>query len=87
MPQDRTFMQGDVIGIVAFDLELRIILARMMDVALVAHVARMYPHDTTADSASLRVPTYMITDFECLRHKLMLLSNHSASIATATGSP
>lgn len=87
MPQDRTFMQGDVIGLVAFDLVLRIILARMMDVTLVAHVARMYSHDTTADSASLRVPTYVITDFEGLRHKLMLLSNHSGSIAIATGSP
>jgi hypothetical protein len=86
MPQDRTFMHGDVIGLVAFDLVLRIILARMMDVTLVAHVARMYSHDPTADSASLRVPTYVITDFESLRHKLMLLSNHSGSIAIATGS-
>ena len=87
MPQDRTFMQGDVIGLVAFDLVLWIILARVMDVALVVHVARMYPHDTTADSAGLRVPTYVITDFEGFRHKLMLLSNHSGSRAIATGSP
>jgi hypothetical protein len=68
MPQGFTHMQSDMIGLVAFDLVLRIILARMMDVAFVVHVARMDPHDTAADPASFGIPTYVIADFEFLCH-------------------
>ena len=73
MPQGFTFVQSDMIGLVAFDLVLRIILARMMDITFVGHVARMHPHDTATDSASFGIPTYMIVDFECLFHDVIVI--------------
>jgi hypothetical protein len=69
MSQCLTFVQSDVIRLVAFDLILWIILARMMDVTFVGHVARMHPHDMAADPARFRVPTYVIADFESLCHE------------------
>jgi hypothetical protein len=45
-------MKRDVIRLIAFDLVLRIVLARMMDVAFVVHIARMHLHDMAADPAS-----------------------------------
>ena len=68
MPQCFTFVQSDVIGLVAFDLVLRIILARVVDIAFVVHVARMHPHDMAADPAGFGIPTYVIADFEDLCH-------------------
>jgi hypothetical protein len=65
-------VQSDVIGLVAFDFVLRIILARVMDVAFVVHVARMHPDDTATDPASFRIPTYVIADFECPCHTVIV---------------
>ncbi len=72
-PQCFALVHGDMIGLIALDLVLRIILARVMDVAFVVQVRRMHPHDMATDPASFGVPGYMITDFECLRHELMVL--------------
>lgn len=63
-----TFVQSDVVGFVAFDLVLWIVLARMMDIAFVVHVARMHPHDMTTDAAGFGIPTYVIADSEFLSH-------------------
>ena len=71
--QGSTLVQSEVIGLVAFDLVLRIILARMMDITFVVHVARMHSHDPAADSASLGIPTYVIADFECLFHDFIVV--------------
>jgi hypothetical protein len=65
-------VHGDMIGLIAFDLVLRIVLARMMDIALVVHVPRVHPYDVTGDPASFGIPGYMVADFECLRHEVML---------------
>lgn len=72
-PQCFALVHGDVIRVIALDLVLRIILARMMDVAFVVHVRRIHPYDMAADPASFGVPGYVIADFECLRHEFMLL--------------
>jgi hypothetical protein len=39
-----------------------------MDVAFVVHVFDVHAHDFAADPASLRVPTYVIANFELLSH-------------------
>lgn len=57
-------MQGDMIGLVAFNLVLRVVLTRMMDIAFVVHIARMHPDDMTANPAGFGIPTYVISDFE-----------------------
>jgi hypothetical protein len=72
-PQCFALVHGDMIGLIALDLVLRITLARMMDIALVVHVRRVHPYDMAADPASLGIPGNMILDFECLRHELILL--------------
>jgi hypothetical protein len=61
-------VQRDVIGLVAFDLILRVLFARMMSVAFVVHVARMYLHDVAADPARFRIPGNVIANFEFLVH-------------------
>jgi hypothetical protein len=65
-------VHGYMIGFIAFDLVLRIVLARMMDIAFVVHVPRVHPNDVAADLASFGIPGYAVADFECLRHELML---------------
>jgi hypothetical protein len=67
-PQHPAFVQGDVIGFVAFDFVLRLIFARMMDVAFVVHIFGVDPHDFAADAASFRTPTNVIAKFESLGH-------------------
>jgi hypothetical protein len=59
-------MNRYVIGLVALDLVLRVILARVVDITLVVHVRRMYPHDAAAYVAGFRVPTHVIADDKCL---------------------
>ena len=85
MPQCLPLVHSDVIGLVAFNLVLRIVLARMMDVTFVVHVTRMHLHDTAADPAGLGIPGDVIADFECLRHNPMLLSNPGRRHTTRAG--
>lgn len=61
-----------MIGLVALDLVLRIVLARMMDIAFVVRVPRVYPYDAAADPTSFGIPGYVVADFECPCHELML---------------
>lgn len=67
-PQCTTLVHGDMVGLVAFDLILRIALARMMYVTLVVHIALVHPHDPTGDQSSFGIPTDMIADLEYLCH-------------------
>ncbi len=62
------FVQRYVIGLVALDLVLRVILARMMDVTLVVQVFGVHSYDATADPAGFGIPTHVIADFEYLSH-------------------
>jgi hypothetical protein len=61
-------MQGDVLGLIAFDLVLRVLFARVMGVAFVIDVFDVHAHDFAADPAGLRIPTDMIADFKPLSH-------------------
>jgi hypothetical protein len=61
-------MNRYVIGLVTLDLVLRVILARVVDITLVVHVRRMYPHDAAAYPAGFRVPAHVIVDCERSSH-------------------
>jgi hypothetical protein len=61
-----------MVGLIALDLVLRIVLARMMDVAFVVDVPGAHPNDVAADPAGLGIPGYVIADFESLRHEFIL---------------
>lgn len=61
-------MQRHVIGLVALDLVLRIVGARVMRISLVGHVFLMHPHDPAADPAGFGIPADVIADFEELCH-------------------
>src|SRR5262249_33341822 len=68
MSQDFAFVQGDMIRLVAFDLVLRIVVARMMDIAFVVHILGVHPDDAASAATSLRIPADVITALECLAH-------------------
>ena len=75
-PQRATLVQGDVIRFVALDLILRVILARMVDVSFIIHILRVYFHNPAADAPRLRVPGYVIANFECGRQGAISQSSH-----------
>src|SRR5215831_16131311 len=61
-------MQGDMIGLIALNLVLRVIRAGVMDVALVGHIHSVHPHYPAGDPACLGIPAHAIADFEHSRH-------------------
>jgi hypothetical protein len=67
-PQRPAFMQSDVSGFIAFDFVLRLLFARVMDVAFIIHIFGVHAHDFAAHPAGFRIPTYMIADFKPLGH-------------------
>src|SRR5215813_4533259 len=56
-PQRLAFVQGDMGGLFAFDLILRLIFVCVMDVAFVIQIFGVDAHDFAADSTSFRIPT------------------------------
>src|ERR1041384_1752308 len=62
------FVQGDMVGLVALDLVLRLVPAGMVDVALVAHVLGVHPDDAAADPPGLGIPADVIAALEGLGH-------------------
>jgi hypothetical protein len=68
MPQGSPFVQGDMIRFVAFDLVLRIVRARVVDIAFVVNIPGVHAHDTTTDPAGFGIPADVVTDLEYLRH-------------------
>src|SRR5258707_15347831 len=68
-PQRAPLVQGDVIGLVAFDFVLGFVLAGVVDVSFVVHVLCMHVDDSPADPPSLRIPAYTITHLESPRHR------------------
>jgi hypothetical protein len=59
-------MHRDVIGLIAFDLVLRIILARMNRVAFERDPGSNDSGDPAADSAGFRIPAHVISPLEAL---------------------
>src|SRR5215211_4074417 len=55
--QRRTLVHRDMVGLVALDVVLRLILARVVSVAFVFDVLGVHLDDFPTDVSSLRVPT------------------------------
>ena len=68
--QRRALVHGDVLGLVAFDLILRLIFARVAWMSLLLGVAGVDLDDPAAHMPGLRVPTDVIADFELRAHAL-----------------
>ena len=66
--QCRALVGGDVVGFIAFDFVLGIILVGVMGVALIVKVGYMHFHYFPGHVSRLGVPLYMVTHFECLFH-------------------
>src|SRR5690606_9599773 len=66
--QGAALVRGDVIGLVAPDLVLRIVLARATRVALVVEVLRVDGDDGARYPAGLGIPGDVIADLEALGH-------------------
>src|ERR1044071_1539644 len=62
------FVQGDMVGLVALDLVLRLVPAGMVDIALVVHVLGVHPDDAAADPPGLGIPADVIAALEGLGH-------------------
>ncbi len=76
-------VHGDMIGLIALDLVLRIVLFRMMDIAFVVDVPGVHPNDVAADAACFGIPSYVVADFECLRHDLYSISWAGAAVVAS----
>ena len=63
-PQCFALMEGDVIGLVALDLLLRIVRARVVRMALVVDVLGVHAQDTAAHPAGLGIPADVIAAVE-----------------------
>jgi hypothetical protein len=61
-------MHGDMIGFVAFDFILRLILAGVAGMASVIGIADMDLDDPATDMSSLGIPGNVIADLEVFAH-------------------
>src|SRR5262249_10963760 len=82
-PQHAPLVQGNVIGLVAFDLVLRFVLAGVVDVSFVVHVLCMHLDDFPADPAGLRIPAYTVAHLESSRHVSISGASGSGSVGWA----
>src|SRR5205823_941201 len=67
--QRRTLMHGDVVGLVALDFILWLILACVVNVPFVINIFGVHLDDRPGDVSSLRVPGHVIADLECSLHE------------------
>src|SRR6516225_2428159 len=70
-PQHAPLVQGNVIGFVAFDFVLGLVLAGVVDVSFVIYVLCIHLDDFPADPSGLRIPAHMVTHLESSRHPSM----------------
>src|ERR1035437_5485572 len=71
--QCNPFMHCDVVALVALYFILRLILARMMRIALVSNVLCVRLDNFSRDMPSLRIPRNVIADFEFVCHGSSLI--------------
>jgi len=84
-PQRTRLVQSHMIGLVALNFVLRVLLARVVDISFVIHVLRVHLDDSAADSSGLRIPTHPATRFEsfCHNQPCASTSKHSRTLAQA----
>ena len=71
LSQSRSFVHGDMIGLVALNFILGLVLSRVVCMALVIRVLRMDFDNPASDMPSLGIPSDVITDLETLYHILL----------------
>jgi hypothetical protein len=62
-------VQGDVIGLIAFNFVLGIVFAGVMSIPFVIEIFGVHFHNLATDPASLRVPDYALADLESFLHR------------------
>jgi len=70
-------MEGNVIGLIALNFVLGIVLAGVMSITFVIQIFGVHVNNLAADPVSLRVPDYAITDLESLFHPGSLVSRQT----------
>jgi hypothetical protein len=74
-------MGRDMLGLVAPDFILRIVLARVMCIAFEKEVLGMRLDDGAADTARLGIPSDVVADFESCAHDLSAPVGHGDGLA------
>src|SRR5438477_11644645 len=64
----RTLVERDMISLVALDLILRNVRARVMSITFVLDVAPMYTDNRAADASGLGIPAHTIANLEAFHH-------------------
>ena len=70
--QHRALVHGNVLGLVALDLILRIVLGTMARVTLILGIAGINLDDPASDMARFGIPTDVVTDLEFCGHEFDL---------------
>src|SRR5215471_14337457 len=71
-PKRGALVQSDMVGLVALNFVLRLVLARVMHVTFVTHVLRVRLYDSAADSSCLGIPTHVVADLKVFCHAFTL---------------
>ena len=72
------FVDGDVVGLVALDEVLRVVLGGVMDVALVVVAGDDFFEDDAADEAGFGIPFDMVAGFEGICHARIMISGDAS---------
>jgi hypothetical protein len=85
-------MHRNVVGLLAFDFVLRLVLGGVVGVALVIGIAGMDLDDLAPDASGLGIPGHAIADFKLLAHlysnelrAVAMVASTSTSRASTTG--
>ena len=79
--QSGSLVQGDMVGLVALDLILRRILARVVDISFVVHVFRVYFDDAAGDPPGFRVPAHVVMQLESFGRYLLRRFAHGRTLS------
>jgi hypothetical protein len=64
----RTFVNSNVIGLIAFNHVLWFIFGSVPDIALESNLGSEFPDDHATDLSGFRIPSNVITHFEYFCH-------------------
>ena len=70
----------NMIGLIAFDLVLRVIFGSVMHIAFVIEILGVDGDDGPRHAARLRIPGDMVADFERLGHLRLLVNADPARV-------
>src|SRR3569832_1546327 len=80
LSQRRALVQGDVAGLVALDLVLRVVRAGVVRIPLVVDVGGVHFDDRAAYTPGLGIPAHVVTDFVSL-HAISFAAHERPHVA------